>query len=129
VILFSRSAPPVRSALTALVALFCVFSVLFAIQFRLDLIPKVDRLTPAELFSDKFTLLRVRRLKVVAQNADDLITAGRPKDALEVLQTVGPRPDRDVLEQFARAYRALGQQTDAINAESQLRQLMASRLY
>ena len=65
----------------------------------------------------------------MAQNADDLITAGRPKDALEVLQTVGPRPDRDVLEQFARAYRALGQQTDAINAESQLRQLMASRLY
>ncbi len=42
------------------VAISVVWSALFAVQYRLDLLPKADYLTPAEMFTDKALILRAR---------------------------------------------------------------------
>jgi hypothetical protein len=127
--LLCRCSRPVRILAAAAAAVCCIFSVLFAIQFRLDLIPKLDRLTPAELFTDKFSMPRVRRQKLAAQRADDLISRGSPEQAVGILQDVANPPDPDVLSELSKAYRAIGQDDKAQEAGKRLRELLETRLY
>jgi MFS family permease len=127
--LLCRSRWPVRILAATAAAVCCLFSVLFAVQFRLDLIPKLDRLTPAELFTDKLSMPRVHRQKVAAQRAGDLISRGSPEEAVGILQTVADPPDPDVLSELSKAYEAMGQDAKAQEAEKRLRELLATRLY
>jgi hypothetical protein len=127
--LLCRSGRPVRIVAATAAAVCCLFSVLFAVQFRLDLIPKLDRLTPAELFTDKFSMPRVRRQKLAAQQADDLISRGSPEQAIRILQPVAYPPEADVLSELSKAYRAMGEEGKAQEAGDRLRELREARLY
>jgi hypothetical protein len=127
--LLCRPALPVRILTACAAAVFCVFSILFAVQFRLDLIPKLDRLTPAELFTDKFDMRRVRRQKLAALQAGDLTSRGSPEQAVRILQPVANPPDPDVLSALSKAYRAMGQEDKAQEAEKRLRGLLETRLF
>lgn len=117
IFLLCRFGRPGRIVVATAAAFCCLFSVLFAVQFRLDLIPKLDRLTPAELFADKINLLRVHRQKQAAQQADVLIFGGAPEKALGILQAAANPPDSDVLTELSKAYRAMGQENQAQAAE------------
>jgi hypothetical protein len=127
--LFCRSARFFRILWVTAAVLCCLFSVMFAIQFRLDLIPKLDRLTPAEFFADKFRIPRVRRQKQAAKQGGDLISGGSPEQAVGILQAASDPPDRDVLSALSQAYRALGRGTEAQETEKRLRDLLESRLF
>jgi predicted Zn-dependent protease len=127
--LLCRFAKPARFAVAAAAAACCLFSVLFAVQFRLDLIPKLDRLTPSELFADKFNIRRILRQRVAAQRADVLISGGAPEQAVSILQGAADPPNPDVLSELSKAFRALGQENNAREAEKTLRDLRETRLY
>jgi hypothetical protein len=127
--LLCRFARPVRVVVATVAAFCCLFSILFAVQFRLDLIPKLDRLTPAELFADKFNMLRVRRQKLAADRAGNLILGGAPGQAVRILQAAADPPNPDVLSELTKAYRAMGQETKALDSEKRLRELLGTRLF
>jgi hypothetical protein len=127
--LLCRYTRPVRVMVATAAAVCCLFSVLFAVQFRLDLIPKLDRLTPAELFGDKFNLPRIHRQKLAAQQADDLIFGGAPEKAVGILQAAANPPNSDVLSELSKAYRAMGEENKAREAEKRLRDLRETRLF
>jgi len=127
--LLCRSARPVRILVATVAAVCCVFSVLFAVQFRLDLIPKLDRLTPAELFADKLNMFQVRRQTLAAQQADNLIFGGAPAQAVKILQAAADPPNPGVLSELTKAYRAMGQETKAQETEKRLHELLGTRLF
>jgi len=127
--LLCRFARPVRVIVATAAAFCCLFSVLFAVQFRLDLIPKLDRLTPAELFGDKINMPRIHRQKLAAQRADVLIFGGAPERAIRILQAAANPPNSDVLSELSKAYRALGQKNKALDAEKKLHDLLGTRLF
>jgi hypothetical protein len=107
----------------------CVFALLFAVQFRLDLIPKNENLTAKEIFSDKLHLLQVRRQKQAAIGAMELVQKGQAATAIQMLENVEKMgEDRDVLHALAEAYRADGRTTDAQDAKARWKRLMDERL-
>jgi hypothetical protein len=109
---------------------FCLFSVVSAVEFRLDLIPRADRLTVSEYFTDKFRLLQVRRRKQTVRQAEALLSQGSPSAAVTVLEAVAADgPDRDVLAELSKAYRASGREPEARYADRRLTMLMQSRLF
>jgi hypothetical protein len=119
-----------RRILLAAVTACCLFTILFAIQFRLDLIPRDDRLTPAECFTDKIQLREVLRQKAAVRRAYELLDSGSPDSAIAVLEnTSAARPDRDVLSTLTAAYRRTGRPADAQKTEEQWNRLMQSRLW
>jgi hypothetical protein len=108
--------PGLRRVLIAAMVFCCVFSALFAIQYRLKLIPKGTTLTAAEVFSDKLHLMRVRRQKQAAQEGAMLLAANDFNSAISILEAAAARgEDRDVLLTLAEAYRAKG---DLAHAEA-----------
>lgn len=128
-ILYSASRPW-RFAVMAAVAACCLFTILFAIQFRLDLIPRDDRLTPAECFADKLRLRQVHRQKLAVQRAQDLLQRGSPDAAVATLEKAELcGEDRDVLSTLSAAYRASGREADARKTDIQWNRLMQSRLW
>ena len=126
------AAPRVVRELTAAAAVACCgFTMLSAIQARLDLVPGNERLTPAEGFSDKLRLLQVRRRKAAVQRAEGLLASGSADAAVQTLEGAAAAygEDRYVLGALSRAYRASGREADAENAEGRGNRLMASRLF
>jgi hypothetical protein len=108
----------------------CLFALVFAIQFRLYLVPHSDRLTASEYFTDKFRLLNVRRRKMAVQQAERYLQEGSPSAAVATLESAQAYgPDRDVLAELSKAYRAGGQESEAQNAERRLMILLQSRLF
>jgi hypothetical protein len=98
-----------RGLLVAAMVFCCVFSFLFAIQYRLKLIPKGTTLTASEVFSDKLHLMRVRRQKQAAQQGAMLLEADDFNSAIPILEAAAARgEDRDVLQTLSEAYRAKG---------------------
>jgi hypothetical protein len=119
-----------RPLLMAAVAVCCLFTVLFAIQFRLDLIPRNDRLTAAECFTDKLRLYAVYKQKVAVKQARDLLLHGSPEAAvatLEKAQAYGE--NREVLSTLSAAYHATGRDADARRSAGQLDRLVQARLW
>jgi len=53
--------PGFKVIVTGLVALCAIYTILFAVQYRLDLVPKVGTLTTQELLWDKFSLRQAYR--------------------------------------------------------------------
>jgi hypothetical protein len=119
-------------AIVAVVAVACcLFAVLFAIQFRLDLILRHDRLTAAECFTDKLRLLQVKRRKLAVQQAETLLAQGSAAAAVQTLESAEKAygDNRDLLSALSKAYRASGREADAEHAEKQWEILMQSRLW
>lgn len=115
-----------RIAASAAVAC-CLFTLLFAIQYRLDLIPHQEKLTARELLTDKFRLPEVRRQKQTASRAAALLDAGKPEQALSVLQAASAE-DRAILSLMSRAYTAAGRPREAADAERRRQAFLDSRL-
>jgi hypothetical protein len=108
----------------------CIFTSLFAIQLRLDLMPTETTLTFSELVTDKLRLPAVRRRRAATRQAQDLLAKGDPNSAVRVLEDVqGLGEDRNVYASLEKAYRAAGNtaQADAVALRS--RQFLESCLY
>ena len=120
----------VRLLVMGTVLACCLFTVASAIQVRLDLIPVSDRLTTSEYFTDKFRILKVRQRKLIVQKARILLSRGSAPAAVAALEAAEDYgPDRDVLAELSKAYRASGRESDAQNADRRLTMLMTSRLF
>lgn len=119
-----------RIAIAGIVAC-CMFAALFALQFRLDLVPRDDQLTVAECFTDKLRLPQVRRRKLVVQKAQDLMQQGSPEAAVQSLEDAARTygVDRDLLSVLAKAYRKSGREAEADSIDKQRQALMASKLF
>jgi hypothetical protein len=120
-----------RGMIAGLTVVLCLFSCLFALQFRLDLIPRQDRLTAPELFTDKLRLPQVIRRKTAVRRAEALLREGSASAAAQILERAAASygASRDVLDALRRAYRANGQAAEADKADRQWEALMQSRLW
>jgi hypothetical protein len=124
------SKPKGRLWVMSAALVFCLFSFVTAIQFRLDLIPRDDRLTLSEYVTDKFRLFKVMRRKLMVRQSETLLIQGSPAAAvaeLEAAESYGL--DRDVLAELSKAYRASGRESDAQDADRSLTKLMDSRMF
>ena len=109
--LLAMSGVMARRALVAACAACCIFTSLFAIQFRLDLIPKGTQLTFNELITDKFHLLRARQRKAAVAQARSFMANGDYVLAVRLLEdTQNLGEDRDVYQVLSQAYQAMGNQ-------------------
>ncbi len=127
---FGVSAVWIRRSLAAVCAVCCVFALLFAIQFRLNLVPIDTRLTFSEMVTDKLRLREVRHRKAVARYADSLLVSGDPILAVRVLESTRDLgEDRDIDRSLARAYREAGRGDEADAADLRYKKLLQSRLY
>ena len=115
--------------LAAATAMACLFTMLFMVQYRLDLIPKGERLTTGEYLGDKLRILTARKRKIEVLRAEKLLHDGQPAAAAAALETASARygGDRELLEALEQAYRASGQTTEMSNAEARLDVLMRTR--
>jgi hypothetical protein len=109
----------------------CLFTSLSAVQFRLDLIPRAERLTAAECFTDKLRILQVRRRKAAVQQARNYLQQGSADAAVRTLERAADLygSDRDVWNVLRAAYRAAGRTAEAENADRQWQRVMQSRLW
>ncbi len=126
--LICSSSPWVRRSLIGAFAACCIFTMLFAVQYRLNLIPNNETLTFSEIFTDKLRLPQVRRRKNAAATARWLLSRGQVFDAillLEQAETLGD--DRDVLSVMGIAYRAEGDQSLATVADVKAQEFRDSR--
>jgi len=126
----SLPAWPRRTA-WGLVTLCAAFTLTFAAQYRLDLVPKDDRLTFQELVTDKLLLPRAIARGRAASAAQADLTAGRAEAASARLRAALTQsgPDRRLLELLARAETTAGRHQAAAEARSQLAALLERRLY
>lgn len=110
--------PLLRRALVVTFAACCIFTMLFEVQYRLNLIPNNETLTSREIFTDKLRLLEVKRQKKTANTARWLVSQGHAFDAVLMLeQAADLGDDRDVLNAMGGAYRAEGDENLAKAAE------------
>jgi len=127
---FGVSTVWVRRSLALVCAVCCVFTVLFAVQFRLDLVPKVTPLTFSELVTDKLRLRQVRQRMVAAQQARELLQKGNTDPAIRTLESVLPLgEDRQIYQLLEVAYRAAGRNEQADAAGLKYKKVLASQLY
>jgi len=119
-----------RNAAVACTVCFVVFTCLFMVQFRLDLVPRNERLTVAEAFGDKLHLLRVKSRKAAVMSAERDIKNSNFPSAVQTLEAAKAAygEDRDVLGALVSAYRAAGRAAEAARAERRLQALLNSRL-
>jgi len=120
----------VRRSLALVCAVFCAFTVLFAIQFRLDLVPRETPLTFSELVTDKLRLWQVRQRKAAVRQAREFLAKGDAASAVQALQAVLPLgEDRDVDMVLEQAYRAAGNTEQADVAQAKYKRFLESKLY
>jgi hypothetical protein len=119
-----------RAMVVVVVVVCCAFTTLFAVQFRLNLIPRDQRLTASELFTDKLHLTAVRQRKLAVERARALLQEGSPGAAVAILEQANARgEDRDVIEALSSAYRADSRETDAEKAAAKWNRLRQSELW
>jgi hypothetical protein len=128
--IFAISAAWIRRSVALICALCCVFTAVFAIQFRLDLVPTETPLTFSELITDKLRLPQVRQRREAARRAVELMARGDPNAAVRILEgTRSLGEDRDVDMYLARAYRAAGMTEQADAADLEYKKFLQSRLF
>ena len=128
--IFGVSAVWVKRSVAVVCALCCVFTSLFAIQFRLDLVPTETPLTFSELVTDKLRLPQVRQRRAAAKQAVELMAKGDPTTAVRILEdTRSLGEDRNVDMYLAQAYREAGMTAQADAADLRYRKLLESRLF
>jgi len=106
---FCAASVPMRRALLAACLACCLYTGVFAIQFRLDLVPTGVPLTFTELIVDKFRLPQVRQRKAALVEAREHFQKGDLDAAIRILQSTERfGEDRDVDAALGQAYRAAG---------------------
>lgn len=121
---------PLRRGLAVVCFVCCVFTSVFAVQYRFDLVPTETTLTFSELVTDKLRLPAVKERKAAARQALELLTAGDSESAIRILrgaQSLGE--DRTVDQYLEKAYRAAGNTAEADAAALRSRKFLDSRLY
>lgn len=127
---FALSTVWIRRSLAVACAVCCGFTSLFAVQFRLNLVPTETTLTFSELVTDKLRLPQVRQRKAAAKQADELLAKGDPNAAVRILQGVrGLGEDRNIDASLVKAYREAGQAEQADAADLRYKKFLESRLY
>ncbi|HEY4086815.1 MAG TPA: hypothetical protein VGM43_12800 [Bryobacteraceae bacterium] len=128
--LINSSPARVRWRMVAVWGACCMFTLLFAVQFRFDLVPQASQLTFSELVTDKFRLLAVRKRRLAVQAARASLDSGDAAAAIRLLEGVrGYGEDRDVEFLLEKAWRAAGGTAKADAAALTYRRVVASRLY
>jgi hypothetical protein len=131
--LFCALGPVARRTLATASVVCCVFTSVFAIQYRFDLVPTGTTLTASELFTDKFRLSAVKQRRAAAAKAKNLLARGDAQSAAEAiatLESVAPLgEDRRVDQTLAAAYRAAGKPELADAAGQRLDRFLESRLF
>jgi predicted Zn-dependent protease len=108
-----------------------LYTFLFAVQYRLDFLPRRDWLTSDELVRDKIFLRQAYERQKHVRLAKALLGEGRPDRAIEVLESAQRRhgDSRFLLQSLTDAYRATGRQREAEQARQRLQALLDRRLY
>jgi cytochrome c-type biogenesis protein CcmH/NrfG len=123
---------PRHRVFLGIVAVVCtVYSLVFALQYRMDLLPRQDWLTSEELARDKIFLRQAVQRQAEVRVANALLRDGHSSRALEVLQNAGRRygDSRFLLEALAEAYTREGKQRQAEETRLRLKTLLDRRLY
>jgi len=129
--LLLRLAPRPRAIAWGAVAAAALFTSLFAVQFRFDLLPKDDSLTPSELLTDKFRMRQSSARRRLAHRCEEVegTTDGERCVALleDGLRRFGE--DRFLLEALVDAERAAGNARGEAGAQARLNAFLARRLF
>ncbi len=130
VVLLLEGSKRTRRAMYAFGVLCTVWSLLFAVQYRLDAVPKADRLTTQELFTDKMLLQRTMKRRAASLEARRLLDES-PARALAAATAAAERfgHDRLLLKAIAEAHRRRGDLEAAAQAERRLVALLDERLF
>lgn len=108
-----------------------LYTFLFAVQYRMDLLPKRDWLTSDELLRDKIFLKQAYERQKQVRLANALLDEGRPDRAIEALESAQRRygDSRFLLQSLIESYRVTGKQQEAGQARQRLQALLDRRLY
>ena len=108
--LLMRASVPWKRILWGAVFATAVFTAVFVVQYRLNLVPAEDNLTFSELVSDKLALGRASRRRSLARRCDAMIQQGNGKACDRLLEEGMRRwgEDRFLLEALVKA-RSLGE--------------------
>ena len=130
-IALTRVSRTARRVTLALGTACAVFTLVFGIQYRLDLLPKRDRLTADELFADKAHLPRALSRHRAAVTAKALIDKGHFADAAAQIGIAKRAfgPSRELLQTEVDVYRRLGDGPGESAAQAALERLLNSRLF
>jgi MFS family permease len=108
-----------------------IFTLLFAAQVRLDLIPAVQRLSFQQMFSDKVHLGRARARRKATADAQRQLQAGNAAQAFAFAQEAERHygADAELLTVAVEAQTALGNDTALATAKARLARFNARRLF
>jgi hypothetical protein len=130
VVVFALSGVWLRRGLALACVACCVFTSLFAVQFRLNLVPETTPLTVSELLTDKLRLNQVRKRRQAEKVARQSLANGDPAAAIRILEaTFDLGDDRSVDQCLIDASRAAGDKGRTEAAEARYQRLLESRLY
>ena len=87
--LLLRAAPIWRGVLWGALAAASVYTVVFALQYRLDLVPRDDYLTFSELITDRIALRRVYQRHRLVNRCQEGSAEARPPEAVARLRLQG----------------------------------------
>jgi len=120
-----------RNTFAAFAAVSVAFTLLFAVQYRLDLIPRNNRLTVREAFGDKLHLREAMKRRAAFLAASFEMKTGAYQAAVQKLESAKAAngEDRQLLAALASAYREAGSPAEGAIAEQRLRALRDSQLF
>ncbi len=114
------------------IGLLCsVYTMLFALQYRLDMVPHTDRLTWQELIGDKLTFNRALQRRNAFLSAQTELNSSQPQNAIRIAEAaqLNYGSDRRLLECLLKAYEVNGDSSKQMQAREQLQQLMERRIF
>jgi hypothetical protein len=128
-VLFLRASPAGRVAVAVLLVLCSAYTFLFAAQYRLDMVPKEDRLTARELIGDKLSPRQAWRRRAAWDEARS-VARQDPARGAALAEEAWARygPDRNLLGLMAEAHGRAGDAEGRRRAEQELERLLAARL-
>jgi hypothetical protein len=129
--LLMRSIPSWRKVLWGALAAAAAYSAVFAVQYRLDLVPKEDFLTFSELVSDKLVLRRALERRRIADRCDAMIRQRAANGCVPMLQEGIRRfgEDRFLLEALVTAEAMSGDARSEAQARAQNDAFLEKRLW
>jgi hypothetical protein len=108
-----------------------IFTLLFAAQMRLDLIPAAERLSLQQMFSDKVHLGRARERRKATAEAQQHLQEGKAAQAFAFAQNAERRygADAELLMVAIEAQTVLGNDAALATAQARLTRFNARRLF
>jgi hypothetical protein len=121
----------VRTIVVVGVCLCAIYTLIFAVQYRLDMVPKDDRLTAQELLVDKIFFHRALNRHYNYSKARAELDRSNLKRAIEIAELSGKRYglDRKHLVFLIKAYEQKGDLEAMKKAQEELQALLDSRLF